>query len=496
MDFNINSSFVIATLTGIAIMFWQRIKVFIENVMSKFVNTHRFCMNSSGAVDVQVKLWNYLEQKCKPILDFALPRLESRYTYVQKHNRFDIVVATSKIRQGIVLYKTPYGYAWITDKGENIVWIRGLFDCSKFLIDVSKFNVASSSNYENRLAIINKIHGNRQQYKAMTKGGSAHAPPGGIEKGTYNGGQPQAIADDYDNMFMTNPAISTLLTHSVDDFRPDDQAMDLVVVDEQLSSVDESVRDWVNGRLWYKERHIPWRYGLALHGLPGLGKTNAVRYISAKYNMPIFQFDLANMTNECFTSAWQRVISDSSVFGSIILLEDFDTIFHDRTNIIDSEMGITFDVLLNTIDGVQLNDGILLVVTANNFNNIDPALSLRPGRIEKSVEFKLPSADWRRKCAMNILKDWPVAIDLLVSLTENATHTTVVQTSIAVGLYLARVQTLELSKEELTKIEKIITEMNSNNQLVLEKWTNRPANTMIMTGDVKDGSLKHGSDTN
>jgi len=493
VDFNFNSSYIVAALTGAAIMFWQRIRTFIENLVSKFVNTHRFCINSSGAVDVQAKLWNYLEQKCKPILDFTLPRLESRYAYVQKYNRFDIVVSTSKIKHGIVLYRTPYGYAWIADRGENIIWIRGLFDCSKFLIDISKFSVPNSCYYENRLAIINKIHGNRQQYKAMTKsGGYQH---GSHDKGATlggSGGTPPMPPDDYDNMFIINPALSTLLTHSVDDFKPDDQAMNLVVADEQLTEIDDSVKNWVNGRPWYKERHIPWRYGLVFHGLPGLGKTNAARYISAKYNMPIYQFDLANMTNDCFTSAWQRVISDSSVSGSIILLEDFDTVFHNRTNIIDNEMGVTFDILLNTIDGVQLNDGVLLIITANRFDNIDPALSLRPGRIEKSVEFKLPSAEWRRKCATNILKDWPVVVNLLVDLTENATHTTIVQTSIAVGLYLAGIQKSNLSKEELMKVEKIITEMNSNNQLVLEKWANSQIGTII--GDMVNAKSTNKTD--
>ena len=178
------------------------------------------------------------------------------------------------------------------------------------------------------------------------------------------------------------------------------------------------------------------------------------------------------MTNDCFTKSWSRIAGNasSSTFGSIILFEDFDAVFEGRKNIVDAEGGVTFDTILNAIDGVQANDGVLLIITTNKFTAVDTALSMRPGRIEKTIKFDLPDKNWRHKCITKILGDWPLLVERLTDLTDCATHTTVMQTAIPVGLYMALMDDKQVSEQVLNDATEIAKEMNKNNLAALAKW--------------------------
>jgi len=76
----------------------------------------------------------------------------------------------------------------------------------------------------------------------------------------------------------------------------------------------------------------------------------------------------------------------------IVLLEDIDTVFHGRENVVDKE-GLSFSTVLNTIDGIEDQDGCLMFVTTNCVEHVDDALggptedgkSTRPGRIDVVV---------------------------------------------------------------------------------------------------------------
>ena len=83
------------------------------------------------------------------------------------------------------------------------------------------------------------------------------------------------------------------------------------------------------------------------------------------------------------------------------------------------EKGLSFDCLLNLIDGVENSDGIFLIITTNNLEKIDPALggivngngmSTRPGRIDKLLEFKPLDKTGREKMAKRILGNFDISL--------------------------------------------------------------------------------------
>jgi len=150
-----------------------------------------------------------------------------------------------------------------------------------------------------------------------------------------------------------------------------------------------------------------------LYGPPGNGKSRFVRYISQKYELPIYTFYFnPDYTNLDILEAFSIVPSKS-----IILFEDFDNYFKDRKCLIPSEnIKFTFDVLLNCLDGVY-NDykETIFFMTVNNIDNVSDALKKRPSRFKYVREFKNPSSELK----FEILKDINLANNLIdISLDQ------------------------------------------------------------------------------
>jgi len=82
---------------------------------------------------------------------------------------------------------------------------------------------------------------------------------------------------------------------------------------------------------------------------------------------------------------------------------------------------LTFDCLLNCLDGVERSDGVFTIITTNAIDKIDNALgqprrlpdgsvefiSTRPGRIDKAIELTYMEPEDKKRLAQRILGDYP-----------------------------------------------------------------------------------------
>jgi hypothetical protein len=178
---------------------------------------------------------------------------------------------------------------------------------------------------------------------------------------------------------------------------------------EETSNVVESVRRWFKSKEWYSQRQIPWRFGVLFHGKPGTGKSSLTKALAQSLDMPLVVMDISTMDNQEFHSNYQTALGYTP---AVVLIEDIDAVFHGRENVAaEKGKGLTYDCFLNTISGVEKSDGILLVVTTNNLDQIDPALGVpqagatcsRPGRIDRVVELPALTESGRWKVARRIL---------------------------------------------------------------------------------------------
>lgn len=182
-----------------------------------------------------------------------------------------------------------------------------------------------------------------------------------------------------------------------------------------LQTVKKEIDFFLKSQLWFKERGLVWKRGYILYGPPGTGKTSFVRSIAEEHKLPLHNFNLASFHNREFISRWKSLSSRGSMF--IALFEDLDSVFHGReniTNVQGSEPGMTFDTLLNCLDGADKAGGALVFINTNDYSKLDSALyqfnsdgsevASRPGRIDRAIEFSYIENEGKKLIANRIFK--------------------------------------------------------------------------------------------
>lgn len=179
---------------------------------------------------------------------------------------------------------------------------------------------------------------------------------------------------------------------------------------DPIKIIRKRVDFFMHNKKWYEDKGVPYTLGLLLHGVPGSGKTSAIKGIARVMNRHVFNMRLTpyttvNQLNHLFYSPrvnvltnGQTVAFDIPIEQRIMVLEDIDCldgITTDRNrheiqrnddNIVDIEETLTLSHLLNILDGVLEQPGRILIMTTNHPEKLDAAL-VRPGRIDAIVKF-------------------------------------------------------------------------------------------------------------
>ncbi len=230
------------------------------------------------------------------------------------------------------------------------------------------------------------------------------------------------------------------------------KALDNLFFPDNIKELINIISLWVKSKEWYKEKNIPWKRGWLLYGPPGTGKTALARAFAEDLNMPIYVFSLSQMSNNDLISSWKNMQLN---VPCIALIEDIDNVFHGRKNISQDYTVIskllsadddtdenndqkskfsrlTFDCLLNCLDGVDKTDGVFTIITTNDVTKIDTAIgqpqtlndgtqvfiSSRPGRIDKAIELTYMDKSNKKSMAKKILCEFPEKYNEILKYIE------------------------------------------------------------------------------
>src|SRR5438552_453773 len=146
---------------------------------------------------------------------------------------------------------------------------------------------------------------------------------------------------------------------------------------------------------WFRQHNLPYRRGYLLWVSPGNGKSATIRVMAAHPHIKPYALDLSDMEEKSadVLHLFEKAAENTP---ALVILEDLDRAFPTEGNR-TRERTVSFQTLLNCLDGVGTQDGVMVVATANDPTCLDPAILKRPGRFDRVVHFRTPDAELRRQ---------------------------------------------------------------------------------------------------
>ncbi|KAH0541677.1 hypothetical protein FGG08_003840 [Glutinoglossum americanum] len=228
---------------------------------------------------------------------------------------------------------------------------------------------------------------------------------------------------------------------------------DEVILDPSMkASIVDDVHGFFNNRDLYKQLAIPWKRGIIFHGVPGNGKTISIKALmSSLASLPDPIPSLYVKSLQACQYSVRTIFSQARYMAPCLL------IFEDLDSLVTNQVRSYF---LNEVDGLESNDGILMIGSANYVERLDPAISKRPSRFDRKYHFKIPGEDerllycqyWRQKIAASKLVDFPEELCLvLAKMTEGLSFAYLKEMFVMTLLAIARGGTSEEEPETLAE---------------------------------------------
>ena len=186
-----------------------------------------------------------------------------------------------------------------------------------------------------------------------------------------------------------------------DDERPDVDYMDIGGLDTQKQDIREAVELPLTQFELYKQIGIDPPRGVLLHGPPGGGKTMLVKAV-AHHSSAAFIRVVGSEFVQKYLGEGPRMVRDTFRLArenapSIIFIDEVDAIANMRYEAqtgADREVHRILIELITQMDGFDQTDNVKVIMATNRADTLDPAL-LRPGRLDRKIEF--PTPDRRQK---------------------------------------------------------------------------------------------------
>merc|ERR1711967_119997 len=141
--------------------------------------------------------------------------------------------------------------------------------------------------------------------------------------------------------------------------------------------------------------------GVLMYGPPGTGKTLLARAVAHHTECTFIRVSGSELVQK-YIGEGSRMVRELFVMArehspSIIFMDEIDSIGGQRQDGEsggDSEVQRTMLELLNQLDGFEATNQIKVIMATNRIDILDQAL-LRPGRIDRKIEFPNPNEDAR-----------------------------------------------------------------------------------------------------
>lgn len=220
--------------------------------------------------------------------------------------------------------------------------------------------------------------------------------------------------------------------------------------------------------------------GVLLYGPPGTGKTLLARAVAHHTDCTFIRVSGAELVQK-YIGEGSRMVRELFVMAreaapSIIFMDEIDSIGQSRggSGGGDSEVQRTMLELLNQLDGFEPAQNIKVIMATNRIDILDAAL-LRPGRIDRKIEFPNPNTENR----VAILKIHSRKMNLLRNLDLHSIADKMTSASGAeckavcteAGMFALRERRVHVTQEDFEMaVSKVMKKDSDSNMSMQRLW--------------------------
>lgn len=190
----------------------------------------------------------------------------------------------------------------------------------------------------------------------------------------------------------TDPMVSVMKL----DKAPMETYADVGGLEQQIQEIKESVELPLTHPELYEEMGIRPPKGVILYGVPGTGKTLLAKAVANQTSATFLRVVGSELIQKYLGDGPKLVrelfrVADEHA-PSIVFIDEVDAVGskrYDSSSGGEREIQRTLLELLNQLDGFDSRHDVKVIMATNKIESLDPAL-IRPGRIDRKIEFPLP----------------------------------------------------------------------------------------------------------
>jgi 26S proteasome regulatory subunit T6 len=222
--------------------------------------------------------------------------------------------------------------------------------------------------------------------------------------------------------------------------------------------------------------------GVLLYGPPGTGKTLLARAVAHHTDCTFIRVSGAELVQK-YIGEGSRMVRELFIMAreaapSIIFMDEIDSIGQSRGGGGggggDSEVQRTMLELLNQLDGFEPAQNIKVIMATNRIDILDAAL-LRPGRIDRKIEFPNPNVENRvsiiriHSRKMNLLRN--LDLHSIAEKLTNASGAECKAVCTEAGMFALRERRVHVTQEDFEMaVAKVMKKDSDENMSLQRLW--------------------------
>ncbi|KAL0397085.1 UNVERIFIED_CONTAM: 26S proteasome regulatory subunitA [Sesamum calycinum] len=241
-------------------------------------------------------------------------------------------------------------------------------------------------------------------------------------------------------------------------------------LDQQIKEIKEVIELPIKHPELFESLGIAQPKGVLLYGPPGTGKTLLARAVAHHTDCTFIRVSGSELVQK-YIGEGSRMVRELFVMArehaSIIFMDEIDSIGSARmesgSGNGDSEVQRTMLELLNQLDGFEASNKIKVLMATNRIDILDQAL-LRPGRIDRKIEFPIPM---KRK--MNLMR----GIDLkkIAEKMNGASGAELKAVCTEAGMFALRERRVHVTQEDFEMaVAKVMKKETEKNMSLRKLW--------------------------